>query len=248
MLIIPAIDLKNGQCVRLKRGEMDNVTVYSDDPVEMAQKWIDQGARRLHIVDLDGAVSGHPVNAGVIKSILSELGGRVPIQLGGGLRDLKTIENYLLGGLSYVILGTAAVKNPGFVEIACKAFSGQVIVGIDAKDGQVAVEGWAEKTSQKADWLASKMQDLGVEAIIYTDINRDGMSSGVNVSATRNLAKSISVPVIASGGLTSLADVRQLSECEGEGVCGVIAGRALYDNVLSLSEAQALSDQLSEKV
>ncbi len=248
MLIIPAIDLKNGQCVRLRRGVMDDATVYSDDPVDMARKWVKQGARRLHIVDLDGAISGYPVNSGAIKSILSEIAGEVPVQLGGGLRDLNAIEEYISDGVSYVILGTAAVKNPDFVKNACQAFRGQVIVGVDANNGEVAVEGWSELTSKTVSGLAKGLQGVGVESIIYTDINRDGMGSGINIEATKNLAESINIPVIASGGLTSLEDVRKLSNCEGTGIFGVIAGRALYDNAINLSEAQAISDKLSEKI
>ncbi len=246
MLIIPAIDLKEGQCVRLRQGIMNDATIFSDDPAKMARQWVVQGARRLHLVDLDGAVEGKPVNSSAIESILAEVGGKVELQLGGGIRDLETLEHYFSKGVSYIILGTAAVKDPLFVKKSCQLFGGRILVGIDAKDGRVSVEGWAKQTSQTVLDLAKQYEDFGVEAIIYTDINRDGMGSGINVPSTKLLAQSINLPVIASGGLSSLDDVRMLRKCEKEGVFGAITGRALYEGTLNLREAQELSDQLSK--
>ena len=245
MLIIPAIDIKEGQCVRLKQGLMEEVTVYSNAPATMARKWISQGARRLHLVDLDGAVQGRPVNGSAIRDIVSEVDGKVPVQLGGGVRDLKTIQEYLDIGISNVVLGTAAVKNLRFVEEACSTFQGQIMLGIDAKNGRVAIDGWATETSRDAGELAKRYEGMGVEAIIYTDISRDGMGSGINAAATGSLAKATNIPIIASGGLKNLDDVRTLSVHEQDGVCGVIAGRALYEGSLGLLDAQKLSDELS---
>ncbi|WP_303784716.1 1-(5-phosphoribosyl)-5-[(5-phosphoribosylamino)methylideneamino]imidazole-4-carboxamide isomerase [Azovibrio restrictus] len=245
MLIIPAIDLKNGQCVRLKQGLMDQATVFSENPADMARHWLDQGARRLHLVDLDGAFAGKPKNEGAIKAILDEVGDRVPVQLGGGIRDLDTIERCLDDGLTYVIIGTAAVKNPGFLRDACVAFPGHIIVGLDAKDGKVATDGWSKLTGHEVIDLARKYEDYGVEAIIYTDIGRDGMLSGVNVEATVRLAQALTIPVIASGGLSSLEDVKALCAVESEGVVGTIAGRAIYDGSLSFKVAQETADQAS---
>ena len=215
MLLIPAIDLKDGQCVRLRQGLMEDATVFSDNPVEVARLWRDQGARRLHLVDLNGAFAGKPKNLGVIRSILKEVADDLPVQLGGGIRDLDTIELYLDAGLSYVIICTAAVKTPGFLRDACDAFPGQVIVGLDAKDGNVAIDGWARLTGQNVIDLACRFQDYGAAEVIYTDIGRDGMLSGVNVEATVKLAQALSIPVIASGGLTNLDDVRALCAVEG---------------------------------
>ncbi|MBP8814320.1 MAG: 1-(5-phosphoribosyl)-5-[(5-phosphoribosylamino)methylideneamino]imidazole-4-carboxamide isomerase [Laribacter sp.] len=245
MLLIPAIDLKDGQCVRLRQGLMEDATVFSDNPVEVARLWRDQGARRLHLVDLNGAFAGKPKNLGVIRSILKEVADDLPVQLGGGIRDLDTIELYLDAGLSYVIIGTAAVKTPGFLRDACDAFPGQVIVGLDAKDGNVAIDGWARLTGQNVIDLACRFQDYGAAEVIYTDIGRDGMLSGVNVEATVKLAQALSIPVIASGGLTNLDDVRALCAVEGEGVTGAITGRAIYEGTLDFQAAQALADQLS---
>ena len=244
MIIIPAIDLKDGHCVRLEQGAMDRATVFSEDPGAMAAYWLEQGARRLHLVDLNGAFAGRPRNEPAIKAIIGALGDRIPVQLGGGIRDLDTIERYLDDGISYVIIGTAAVKTPGFLHDACYAFPGHIMVGLDARDGKVAVDGWSKMTGHDVLDLALKFQDYGVEAIIHTDIGRDGMLSGVNIEATLALAKALSVPVIASGGVTNLDDVRRLCEVEPEGVTGAISGRALYEGTLDFRAAQQLADQL----
>ncbi|MCS6786580.1 MAG: 1-(5-phosphoribosyl)-5-[(5-phosphoribosylamino)methylideneamino]imidazole-4-carboxamide isomerase [Thiobacillaceae bacterium] len=244
MLIIPAIDLKDGQCVRLKQGEMATATVFSSDPAAMARRWVDAGARRLHLVDLNGAFAGRPVNEPAIRAIVAAVGDDIPIQLGGGIRDLDTIERYLDDGISYVIIGSAAVKNPGFLHDACNAFPGHIIVGLDAKDGRVAVEGWSKVTHHEVIDLAQKFQDYGVEAVIYTDIGRDGMMSGVNVEATVKLAQALTIPVIASGGITDLEDVRRLCAVADEGIMGAITGRALYEGTLDLTAAQRLADEL----
>jgi phosphoribosylformimino-5-aminoimidazole carboxamide ribotide isomerase len=248
MLIIPAIDLKDGHCVRLKQGLMNEATVFSEDPAEMAAHWLAQGARRLHIVDLNGAFAGKPKNEKAIREIVAALGDEIPIQLGGGIRDLDTIEAYLDDGISYVIIGTAAVKSPGFLHDACGAFPGHIIVGLDAKDGKVATDGWSKMTGHDVIDLGRKFEDYGVEAIVYTDIGRDGMLSGVNVEATQRLADALRIPVIASGGLSSLADVERLCAAAGSGIVGTIAGRAIYDGSLKLTEAQALADRLSAAV
>ncbi len=245
MLIIPAIDLKDGQCVRLKQGLMEQATVFSEEPAAMARHWLDQGARRLHLVDLNGAFAGKPKNEPAIKAILREVGGEIPVQLGGGIRDLDTIERCIDDGISYVIIGTAAVKNPGFLHDACGAFPGHIIVGLDAKDGKVATDGWSKLTGHDVVDLARKYEDYGVEAIIYTDIGRDGMLSGVNIEATVRLAQALTIPVIASGGLSSVPDVEKLCAVEGEGVIGSIAGRAIYDGTLDFKAAQAAADKAS---
>ena len=245
MLLIPAIDLKDGRCVRLRQGDMDNATVFADDPVEVARTWLELGARRLHLVDLNGAVSGRPRNEGVIREILDEISGRIPVQLGGGIRDLDTIERYLDGGLSYVIIGTAAVKNPGFLHDACGAFPGQIIVGLDAKDGRVATDGWSKLTKHDVVDLARKFEDYGVEGVIYTDIGRDGMLTGVNIEATVRLAQALNVPVIASGGIAGIEDIDRLCEVEDEGVEGAILGRALYEGKLDFAAAQQRADELN---
>lgn len=244
MLIIPAIDLKDGQCVRLKQGDMQDATVYSENPAEMARHWLGQGARRLHVVDLNGAVAGKPRNEGAIRAIVEAVGDSLPVQLGGGIRDLDTIEHYLDLGVAYVIIGTAAVKNPGFLQDACTAFSGHIIVGLDAKDGKVAVDGWSKMTRHDVIDLARKFQDYGVEAVIYTDIGRDGMLSGVNVDATVKLAQQLSVPVIASGGLTGLPDIEALCKVESEGITGVITGRAIYEGTIDFKKAQDVADKM----
>jgi len=247
MLIIPAIDIKDGHCVRLKQGAMDNATVFSDDPAAMAQHWIDQGARRLHLVDLNGAFAGKPKNEEAIKSIVQAVGDSIPVQLGGGIRDLDTIERYLDDGITYIIVGTAAVKTPGFLHDACYAFPGHVMVALDAKEGKVAVEGWSKLTGHDVIDLAKRFQDDGVEAIIHTDIGRDGMLSGLNVDASLELARALSVPIIASGGITNLDDVHALCAVEQEGIVGAITGRAIYQGTLDFAQAQKLADQLSEK-
>jgi phosphoribosylformimino-5-aminoimidazole carboxamide ribotide isomerase len=246
MLIIPALDIKDGHCVRLKQGKMSETTVFSEDPVGIAKHWQAEGARRLHLIDLNGAAAGKPKNEPVIRAILKAVGDSVPVQLGGGIRDLDTIERYLDLGVSFVIIGTAAVKNPGFLQDACTAFSGHVIVGLDARNGKVAVEGWSKMTGHDVVDLARKFQDYGVEAIIYTDIGRDGMLTGVNIDATRKLAHELRVPVIASGGLTSLADIQALCAVEGEGISGVVTGRAIYQGTLDFKKAQAEADKLGK--
>jgi len=247
MLIIPAIDIKDGCCVRLKQGDMNDATVFSEDPVGMAKHWLDQGARRLHLVDLNGAAAGKPKNEASIKGILSAVGASVPVQLGGGVRDLDTIEQYLDLGVSYIIIGTAAVKNPGFLQDACSAFSGHIIVALDARQGKVAVEGWSKMTRHDVLDLAKKFEDYGVEAIIYTDIGRDGMLSGVNIDATLKLAQNLRTPVIASGGLTGLEDIQALCRIESEGIVGAITGRAIYEGTLDFKQAQAAADELGAK-
>ena len=244
MLLIPAIDLKDGHCVRLKQGDMDQSTTFGEDPAAMARKWVGQGARRLHLVDLNGAFAGVPKNYAAIKSILKEVGDEIPVQLGGGIRDLDTIEKYIDGGLRYVIIGTAAVKNPGFLKDACSAFGGHIIVGLDAKDGKVATDGWSKLTGHEVVDLAKKFEDWGVESIIYTDIGRDGMRTGINIEATVKLAQALTIPVIASGGLSDIADIEQLCAVEDEGVEGVICGRAIYSGDLDFAAAQARADEL----
>jgi phosphoribosylformimino-5-aminoimidazole carboxamide ribotide isomerase len=248
VLIIPAIDLKDGHCVRLQQGRMDTATVFSDDPVAMARHWSAQGARRLHIVDLNGAVAGRPRNEKVIREMIRAVGDATPIELGGGIRDLDTIESYLDAGVTYIIIGTAAVKNPGFLHDACYAFPGHVIVGLDAKDGKVAVEGWSKMTGHDVVDLARKYEDYGVEALVYTDIGRDGMMNGVNIEATLRLAQAIKIPIIASGGLNSVKDVQAVCQTlVPEGVIGAIAGRALYEGKLDFKKAQEAADQATGK-
>jgi phosphoribosylformimino-5-aminoimidazole carboxamide ribotide isomerase len=243
MLIIPAIDLKDGRCVRLQQGDMDKATVFSEDPVAMARHWAAQGARRLHIVDLNGAVAGKPKNEKVIREMIGAVGETLPIQLGGGIRDLDTIESYIDAGVAYVIIGTAAVKNPGFLHDACYAFPGHIIVGLDAKDGKVAVEGWSKMTGHDVVDLGKKFEDYGVEALVYTDIGRDGMLTGVNVEATLKLAQAIKIPIVASGGLSSVKDVQAVCKLVPEGIVGAIAGRALYEGKLDFKKAQAAADK-----
>ena len=244
MLLIPAIDLKDGQCVRLKQGDMDQSTVFSEDPAAMARNWADKGARRLHLVDLNGAFAGKPRNGDAIKSILKAVGDEIPVQLGGGIRDLDTIEGYLDAGLRYVIIGTAAVKNPGFLRDACTAFPGHIIVGLDAKDGKVATDGWSKLTGHEVADLGKKFEDYGVESIIYTDIGRDGMLSGINIEATVKLAQALTIPVIASGGLSNIEDIRRLCAVQDEGVQGVICGRSIYSGDLDFAAGQQLADEL----
>jgi phosphoribosylformimino-5-aminoimidazole carboxamide ribotide isomerase len=244
VLIIPAIDLKDGRCVRLKQGDMSTATVFSDDPVAMAKHWAAQGAKRLHIVDLNGAIAGRPKNEKVIRQMIAAVGEQVPIQLGGGIRDLDAIESYLDAGVTYVIIGTAAVKNPGFLSDACYAFPGHVIAGLDAKDGKVAVEGWSKMTGHDVVDLAKKYEEYGIEALIYTDIGRDGMMNGINIDATFKLAQQLKTPIIASGGLNSVKDVEAICDkLVPEGVIGAIAGRALYEGKIDLKQAQAAADK-----
>ena len=244
MLLIPAIDLKDGHCVRLEQGDMEAATTFGDDPAAMARRWLDAGARRLHLVDLNGAFAGKPVNEGAVKAILREVGDDIPVQLGGGIRDLDTIERYLDDGISYVIIGTAAVKNPGFLKEACIAFGGHIIVGLDAKDGKVATDGWSKLTGHEVVDLARKFEDYGVEGVIYTDIGRDGMLTGINIEATVKLAQALTIPVIASGGLAGIADIERLCAVEDEGVTGVICGRSIYTGALDFAAAQLRADEL----
>jgi len=243
MLLIPAIDLKEGRCVRLRQGRMDDVTVFSDDPVAIAEQWARAGARRLHIVDLDGAGSGAPVNAAIIRAI-AERCPDVPIQVGGGIRNEDTVEAYLEAGVSYVIIGTRAVNTPHFVSDLCAEFPGRVIVGLDAKDGKVAIDGWSKLSGHDVIDLAAHFENDGVEAIIYTDIGRDGMMGGVNVESTVRLAESVRIPVIASGGITNLEDIRRLCAVADSGIAGAITGRAIYEGTLDFAEGQKLADEL----
>lgn len=244
MLLIPAIDLKDGKCVRLKQGRMEDDTVFSDDPVAMARRWVEAGARRLHLVDLNGAFEGKPMNASVVHEI-AEAFPDVPIQIGGGIRDEETIQAYLDAGVQYVIIGTQAVKVPHFVSDICLSFPGHIIVGLDAKDGKVAIDGWSKLSNHDVIDLAKHFENDGVEAIVYTDISRDGMMGGVNVEATVKLAQAIHIPVIASGGITNLDDIRALSEVADEGIMGAITGRAIYEGTLDFVEGQKLADELS---
>jgi phosphoribosylformimino-5-aminoimidazole carboxamide ribotide isomerase len=242
MLLIPAIDLKDGKCVRLRQGRMDEVTVFADDPVEMAERWIEAGARRLHVVDLDAAVAGRPVNLDAIRRIVDAMPEEVPVQLGGGIRTVEDAESYLDLGVQYVIIGTRAVREPHFVNDLCLEFPGHVIVGLDARDGRIAISGWSKLSKHDVIETAQHFERDGVEAIVYTDIGRDGMMDGVNIESTLRLAQSVSIPVIASGGVSSLDDIRALRAVEEEGVIGAIIGRALYEGSLDLATAQKLAD------
>lgn len=241
MLIIPAIDLKDGQCVRLKQGVMEDSTVFSDDPVSMAARWVDAGARRLHLVDLNGAFDGRPVNGEIVTAIAKAY-PELPIQIGGGIRSLDTIEAYLDAGVNYLIIGTKAVKEPEFVTSACARFPGHIIVGLDAKNGLVATDGWAEVSSIQATELAKRFEQDGVSEIVYTDISRDGMMQGVNVEATVAMANASSIPVIASGGITNMNDIRALKKVSDQGISGAITGRAIYEGTLDISVAQQYCD------
>jgi phosphoribosylformimino-5-aminoimidazole carboxamide ribotide isomerase len=241
MLIIPAIDLKDGQCVRLKQGRMEDNTVFSNDPVAMAGRWVKAGGRRLHIVDLNGAFAGKPVNAEVIHKIV-ETYPNIPIQVGGGIRSEETIIAYLEAGVRYVIIGTKAVQEPNFVKTMCQLFPGRIIVGLDAREGKVAIDGWSSVSDYTVLDLAQRFEQDGVEAIVYTDISRDGMLQGVNINSTVNLAQSINIPVIASGGITTIDDIKNLCEVAKENIVGAITGRAIYEGSLDLSAAQKLAD------
>ncbi|HCB1212143.1 1-(5-phosphoribosyl)-5-[(5-phosphoribosylamino)methylideneamino]imidazole-4-carboxamide isomerase [Alcaligenes faecalis] len=243
MLLIPAIDLKDGRCVRLRQGDLDDATIFSDDPAKIATQWLEQGARRLHLVDLNGAFAGKPKNSEAIKSIITAIDGEIPVQIGGGIRDLDTIERYLDAGMSYVIIGTAAVKSPGFLQDACSAFPGSIIVGLDARDGKIATDGWSKLTRHDVLDLAKKFEDYGCESIIYTDIGRDGMLTGVNIEATVKLSQHVKIPVIASGGVTNLKDIEDLCAVEHEGIEGVILGRSIYEGTLNFAEAQTFADE-----
>lgn len=244
MLIIPAIDIKDGKCVRLRQGDMDQETVFSDDPVAMAEKWIEAGARRIHLVDLNGAFAGEPKNAHVVNAIAENFPD-VEIQVGGGIRDAETIQTYLDAGVQYVIIGTQAVTVPHFVNDVCLEFPGHIIVGLDAKDGKVAVDGWSKLSKHDVIDMAKHFEADGVEAIVYTDISRDGMMGGVNIDATVRLAQSVHIPIIASGGITNIDDIRALCKVANEGIMGAITGRAIYEGTLDFAAAQALADELT---
>lgn len=241
MLLIPAIDLKDGQCVRLRQGRMEDTTVFAHDPVSMAQRWVDEGARRLHLVDLNGAFAGKPVNGAVVRAIAARFPA-LPIQIGGGIRDAATVAAYLDAGVQYCIIGTKAVQEPAFVLELCQQFPGHIIVGIDAKNGMVATHGWAEVSGTSAVALAQRFEQAGVSAIVYTDISRDGMMQGVNVEETAKLAASISIPVIASGGVTNMDDIKALCAVENQGVTGTILGRSIYEGTIDLQAAQQFVD------
>ena len=243
MLLIPAIDLKDGKCVRLRQGRMEDETVFGDNPVEVAQRWVEAGARRLHMVDLNGAFEGKPVNASVVKAV-AEAFPDLPIQVGGGIRDEETVQTYLDAGVQYVIIGTRAVSAPHFVNDLCVEFPGHIIVGLDAKDGKVAIEGWSKLSHHSVIDMAQRFEQDGVEAIVFTDIGRDGMMSGVNVDSTVALAQAIHIPVIASGGITDIDDIRALCAVSDEGIMGAITGRAIYEGSLDLAAAQQLADEL----
>ena len=243
MLIIPAIDLKDGRCVRLRQGRMEDETVFGDDPVEVAQRWVDAGARRLHMVDLNGAFEGRPVNAQAIREV-AEAFPELPLEVGGGIRDEETVQAYLDAGVQYVIIGTKAVSAPHFISDLCLEFPGHIIVGLDAKNGKVAIDGWSKLSNHDVVDLAMRFERDGVEAIIYTDIGRDGMMSGVNVESTVALARAITIPVIASGGITNIDDVRALCEVADEGIMGAITGRAIYEGTLDFAAGQKLADEL----
>ena len=245
MIIFPAVDIQNGQAVRLRQGRADDATVFAADPVAAARDWEAQGARWLHVVDLDGAFDGQPKSRDIVRNICAALS--IPVQLGGGIRDLDTIERYLDHGLSYIIVGTAAVKNPGFLQDACGAFPGQIIVGLDARDGRVATDGWSKLSRHDVIELGKKYEEYGVEAIIYTDIGRDGMMGGVNVDATVRLARAVKIPVIASGGVHDIRDIEALCAVQDEGIEGVICGRSIYEGTLDPSSAPVRADELSEQ-
>ena len=247
MLLIPAIDIKDGHCVRLRQGDMSDATVFSEDPVAMAMQWVHMGAQRLHIVDLNGARSGKPGNEVVIRKIVKAVGPEVAVQLGGGLRDLDTIERFIDNGIAFVVIGTAAVKNPGFLHDACSAFGGHVIVALDARDGKVATDGWSKLTGHDVIDLATKFEDYGVDAILYTDIGRDGMLTGVNIEATVALARAVRIPVLASGGIADIGDVERLCAVAGDGIAGAILGRALYEGKLDFGAALARAAELMQE-
>jgi phosphoribosylformimino-5-aminoimidazole carboxamide ribotide isomerase len=245
MLLIPAIDLKDGQCVRLRQGDLADATVFSNHPGDMAAQWREQGARRLHVVDLNGAIAGRIKNEPAIKAIIRAAGDDMPVQIGGGIRDLDTIERMLDDGASFVVIGTAAVKNPGLLHDACVAFPGHIIVSIDARDGKVATDGWSKLSGHEVIDLARKFEDYGVDAILYTDIGRDGMLTGVNIEATVQLARAVSVPIIASGGIAGMSDIEALCKVAPEGVSAAILGRSLYEGHIDFREAQKRADELS---
>ncbi|NOX08630.1 MAG: 1-(5-phosphoribosyl)-5-[(5-phosphoribosylamino)methylideneamino]imidazole-4-carboxamide isomerase [Gammaproteobacteria bacterium] len=242
MLLIPAIDLKDGKCVRLRQGRMEDETIFSDNPLDIARRWVEEGARRLHLVDLNGAFEGKPMNADVVREIAHTFPD-LPIQVGGGIRTHDTVQTYLDAGVQYVIIGTKAVSDPGFIHELCRDFAGHIIVGLDAKEDKVAVDGWAKVSDMTVIETAQQFEQDGVEAIVYTDISRDGMMAGVNVEATARLASAINIPVIASGGVTRLDDISGLCAVDGTAISGAIIGRALYEGTIDLAQAQALADQ-----
>jgi phosphoribosylformimino-5-aminoimidazole carboxamide ribotide isomerase len=244
MLLIPAIDIKDGKCVRLRQGRMEDDTVFSDDPVAVAARWVGLGAKRLHLVDLDGAFAGKPKNAAVIHAIVDAFPG-VPVQIGGGIRDEETIEAYLNAGVEYVIIGTKAVNEPHFIRDIAMEYPRRIIIGLDAKDGKVAIDGWSKLSKHDIIDLAQHFEADGVEAIIYTDISRDGMMQGVNIEATAKLASAITIPVIASGGITNLDDIRALGLVAGEGIMGAITGRAIYEGTLDFAIAEQLAESFA---
>ena len=237
MKIIPAIDIQNGNCVRLRQGDFAQETIFDKNPLNIAQKWVDEGAERLHLVDLDGARLGSPINLDIISSICKKF-PNIPIQIGGGIRDLKTAENYLLAGATYIIIGTKAVEEPKFVKELCKIFPGNIIVGVDAKNGEVATDGWESVSDKNVIELAKEFENIGVSEIVYTDIEKDGMMKGLNMDATLNLAKSVNIPIIASGGVSCLDDIRKMKPYVGSGITGIIIGRALYEKTITIKEAK----------
>ena len=247
MLVIPAIDLKDGKCVRLRQGAMEDVTVFSEDPAGIARRWVEEGARRLHIVDLDGAASGTPQNVDIVEAIASDHPD-IPIQVGGGIRHEDTVQAYLDIGVQYVILGTRAISTPHFVNDLCLEFPGHIIVGLDARDGKVAIDGWSKLSHHDAIDMAQHFEADGVAAIVFTDISRDGMMQGLNVESTVELASAVHIPVIASGGVTDEDDIRRLCACDEEGIIGVIVGRALYEGTIELQSALAIADAASGEV
>ena len=244
MLLIPAIDLKDGQCVRLRQGRMEDTTIFANNPVDMAQRWVDAGARRLHLVDLNGAFAGQPVNGEVVQAIAARF-PQLPVQIGGGIRDANTVEAYLQAGVQYCIIGTKAVQDPSFVIELCQQFPQRIIVGIDAKNGKVATHGWADVSTLSAISLAQQFEQAGVSAIVYTDIARDGMMQGVNVAETAQLARSIKIPVIASGGVTNMQDIENLCAQAHTGIMGAILGRSIYEGTIDLADAQRYVDSQS---
>ena len=237
MKIIPAIDIQNGNCVRLRQGDFAQETIFDKNPLNIAQKWVDEGAERLHLVDLDGARLGSPINLDIISSICKKFPS-IPIQIGGGIRDLKTAENYLLAGATYIIIGTKAVEEPKFVKELCKIFPGNIIVGVDAKNGEVATDGWESVSDKNVIELSKEFENIGVSEIVYTDIEKDGMMKGLNVDATLNLAKSVNIPIIASGGVSCLDDIKKMKPYVGSGISGIIIGRALYEKTITIKEAK----------
>jgi len=245
MLLIPAIDLKDGNCVRLQQGNMEKSTVFAQNPSDMAVKWQTMGAKSLHIVDLNGAFAGSIQNKSAIIDIIDAIDGKIPIQLGGGIRDLKTIEFWLDAGIRSIIIGTAAVKDPIFFKDACQIFIGHIMVGLDAKDGLIATDGWSKITKHKVIDVAKRFEDYGVNSIIYTDIGRDGMLEGINIEATLALAQSVNIPIIASGGLSTIKDIEQLCHYQDEGISGVICGRAIYTGDIDFQAAQEIADNLA---